>query len=202
MPARSGAWTVIGAVEDHAGDLRTVGADRGCVSTAMNTMEKVLVTRGRPNLSAWSPSVALTDPLIDGVARLAEERDVVVIGSTSAVREIVAVDAVDECRLLTFPTVVGSGARLFTRKQDLELTSVDAVGPATLTTDAVRPTATDSGQTSDGGSVTASTSAADRSHAPIGGWPQPRHWQFCQMSGRRTAQVSRLAAQGASTGSV
>ena len=106
-------------------------------STAMNQACKAVVTRGDPDLSAWSGSTVLVGDLLDGVARLAQERDVVVVGSTSVVRELEAAGAVDEYRLLTFPTVVGDGARLFTRPTDLELVSVDAIGPATLATYAV-----------------------------------------------------------------
>jgi dihydrofolate reductase len=107
-------------------------------STAMNQARKVVVTSGTPDLSAWSGSTALVGDLLGGVARLAEERDVVVVGSTSVVRELEAARVVDEYRLLTFPTIVGTGARLFTVPADLQLVSVDAVGPATLATYAVR----------------------------------------------------------------
>jgi dihydrofolate reductase len=107
-------------------------------STAMNQALKVVVSRGTPDLSAWSPSTVLADDLLDGVARIAKERDVVGIGSTSVVRELEAAEAVDEYRLLTFPTVVGEGARLFSVPVDLELVSVEAIGPATLTAYAAR----------------------------------------------------------------
>src|SRR3954454_19558649 len=103
-------------------------------SIAMNEAPKAVVTRGTPDLSAWSHSTVLAGDLLDGVARLAQERDVVVIGSTSIVRELAAADAVDEFRLLTFPTVIGDGARLFTVPVDLDLLSVDASGPSTLAT--------------------------------------------------------------------
>lgn len=103
-------------------------------STAMNKAQKVVVTRGRPDLSAWSSSTVLDGDLVDGVARLAPQRDVVVIGSTSVVRELVAADVVDEYRLLTFPTFLGDGARLFTAPVHLALVSVDTAGPATLAT--------------------------------------------------------------------
>jgi dihydrofolate reductase len=106
-------------------------------STAMNQAAKAVVTGGAPDLSAWSGSTLLDGDLLDGVARLAKESDVVVVGSTSVVRELQAAGAVEEYRLLTFPTVVGDGARLLTVPTDLELVSVDAVGPATLATYAV-----------------------------------------------------------------
>jgi dihydrofolate reductase len=107
----------------------------------MNKLQKAVVTHGTPDLSAWSQSSVLAGELVEGVSRIAQERDVVVIGSTSVVRQLAAAGAVDEYRLLTFPTVIGSGVRLFTEPLDLELVSVDAVGPATLATYATRTAA-------------------------------------------------------------
>jgi dihydrofolate reductase len=107
-------------------------------STAMNNIKKVVVTRGTPDFSAWSHSTALDGDLISGVSRIAQDQDVVVIGSLSVVRELAAANAIDEYRLLTFPTVVGDGARLFTQPVELSLVSVDMVGQATLATYAAR----------------------------------------------------------------
>ncbi|WP_270888782.1 dihydrofolate reductase family protein [Pedococcus sp. 5OH_020] len=103
-------------------------------STAMNALPKVVVTRGAPDLSAWSNSTLLEGELAEGVLRLRQDRDVVVIGSTSVVRQLAAAGAVDEYRLLTFPTILGDGARLLTTPVDLELVSVDVSGAATLAT--------------------------------------------------------------------
>lgn len=107
-------------------------------STAMNNMPKVVVTHGTPELSAWSHSTVLDSDLFSGVSSIAQTRDVVVIGSLSVVRELAAANAIDEYRLLTFPTVVGDGARLFTQPVDLDLVSVDMVGQTTLATYAAR----------------------------------------------------------------
>jgi dihydrofolate reductase len=107
-------------------------------SAAMNRLPKKVVTRGTPDLSAWSNSSVLDGDLADAVGILAKERDVVVIGSTSVVRELAAAGAVDEYRLITFPTVVGTGTRLFSTPVELELVSADAVGQTTLTTYAAK----------------------------------------------------------------
>jgi dihydrofolate reductase len=103
-------------------------------STAMNAARKVVVTAGVPDLAAWEHSERLDGDLVEGVARLAIEGDVVIIGSLSVVRELQAAGMVDEYRLFTFPTVVGdAGAtRLFPMPVELELVSIEARGPATF----------------------------------------------------------------------
>jgi dihydrofolate reductase len=103
-------------------------------STAMNRARKVVVSNGELDLGAWEHSERLDGDLVDGVARLASEGDVVIIGSLSVVRELQAVGMVDEYRLFTFPTVVGDpeAERLFATPVELELVSVEAKGPATF----------------------------------------------------------------------
>jgi len=61
--------------------------------------------------SAWANSqVAGGDP-IDAVRR--ERRDVIITGSLSVVHRLITENLIDEYRLLTFPTILGSGERLF-----------------------------------------------------------------------------------------
>jgi dihydrofolate reductase len=99
---------------------------------AMNAATKVVVSSRPVPLAAWSNSVALEGELIAGVQRLAAERDVAVIGSTSVTRQLAAADMVDEYRLVTVPITVGRGAALFAGPTALRLTSVESIGPATL----------------------------------------------------------------------
>jgi dihydrofolate reductase len=69
------------------------------------------------------------------VQRLRRDQDVVVIGSTSVVHELMQHDLVDEFRLLVFPTVLGAGRRLFESPagaDDLRLASVEQSGTAAL----------------------------------------------------------------------
>ncbi|SHN46694.1 dihydrofolate reductase family protein [Cryptosporangium aurantiacum] len=79
----------------------------------MNAAPKRVATRTGIDPSAWSNSAAIDG---DPVAWVEAERtrcDVLVIGSLSLVHALAAADLVDEYRLVTFPTVVGAGDRLF-----------------------------------------------------------------------------------------
>ena len=83
-------------------------------SQKMNAIPKKVATRTRTDLSEWANSTPIVGDLLDAVRALREERDVVVTGSVSVLRTLQDADLVDQYRLLTFPSVVGSGERLFT----------------------------------------------------------------------------------------
>jgi len=112
----------------------------GDFADAMNAMAKVVVSHRAPDLDLWSGSSHLDGDLIDGVARLAGARDVVVAGSIGVVHQLAAADVVDEYRLLTFPVALGAGARLFDAPTDLALVSTEPGAEAVLTRyERVRP---------------------------------------------------------------
>ena len=84
---------------------------------------------------AWNNSSLLEGELTSEVKRLQQERDVIVIGSTSVVHTLMEHDLVDEYRLLIFPTVLGRGGRLFTslaQAGDLRLLSAEQSGAGAL----------------------------------------------------------------------
>jgi dihydrofolate reductase len=110
------------------------------VSTAMNTMPKYVRTRGNPDLAVWTNShrLPVPDDLAASVTQLASRHDLVVIGSIGLVRELAEAGLVHEYRLLTVPTFVGQGTRLFTDTIELDLVEVEADGPMALQT--LRPT--------------------------------------------------------------
>ncbi|WP_131737727.1 dihydrofolate reductase family protein [Actinomadura roseirufa] len=103
-------------------------------SQRMNAASKLVASRTLADTSAWANSTVMDGDLLDAVRR--EERDVVITGSLSVVRALMAADLVDEYRLLTFPTVLGGGERLFpagTPTAYLQCLSAESVGAAVLT---------------------------------------------------------------------
>ncbi|NUR92100.1 MAG: riboflavin biosynthesis protein RibD [Nonomuraea sp.] len=103
-------------------------------SARMNAVPKLVASRTVTDASAWANSSVMEGDLVDAVAR--EKRDVIVTGSLSVVRELMAADLVDEYRLLIFPTVLGVGDRLFPASGSpvfLECLSAEQVGAAVLT---------------------------------------------------------------------
>jgi dihydrofolate reductase len=98
----------------------------------MNAMAKLVATRTLTDVSAFANSQVVIDP-VDAVKR--EQRNVIITGSLSVVRPLIAADLVDEYRLLTFPTILGTGERLFpegTQPADLACLSVEQSGAAVL----------------------------------------------------------------------
>jgi dihydrofolate reductase len=80
-------------------------------STRMNAVPKLVASRTLTDASAWANSQIIDGDLVDVVKR--ERRDVIVTGSLSVVHTLMAQDLIDEYRLLTFPTILGTGRRLF-----------------------------------------------------------------------------------------
>ncbi|MFE7440930.1 dihydrofolate reductase family protein [Streptomyces chartreusis] len=102
----------------------------------MNAVPKLVTSRTmtHTDTSMWSNSQLLDGDLIDAIKR--EQRDVVVTGSLSVVDRLIATDMVDEYRLLTFPTVLGTGRRLFPTDgphTELECLATEQAGAAVLT---------------------------------------------------------------------
>ena len=103
-------------------------------SRRMNAVPKLVATRTLTDVSAWANSRVVDGDLLDAVRR--ERRDVIVTGSLSVVHTLMAEDLVDEYRLLTFPTILGTGHRLFPTDgppTHLECFSAERSGAAVLT---------------------------------------------------------------------
>jgi dihydrofolate reductase len=125
----------IGVLEDHV--VRDpVGADGEDLQGVQPPDAGVVrASRTLTDVSAWANSTLIRGELPSEVQRLRRDQDVVVIGSTSVVHELMQHDLVDEFRLLVFPTVLGAGRRLFESPagaDDLRLASVEQSGAAAL----------------------------------------------------------------------
>jgi dihydrofolate reductase len=99
----------------------------------MNAAAKLVASRTLTDASAWENSRVIAGDPGDIVRR--ERRDVIVAGSLSIVRALMAGDLIDEYRLLTFPTVLGNGERLFPAGGPpvyLECLSAEQAGAAVL----------------------------------------------------------------------
>jgi dihydrofolate reductase len=100
----------------------------------MNAVPKLVASRTLTDVLAWQNSRILEGDLVDAVQN--ERRDVIITGSVSVVHALMARDLIDEYRLLTFPTVLGSGERLFPAGGPpayLETLSAESAGAAVLT---------------------------------------------------------------------
>jgi dihydrofolate reductase len=107
----------------------------GDYARLMNAVPKRVATRTGIDATAWSNSAAIDGDPVDWVTDERARRDVVVIGSLSLVHALAAADLVDEYRLITFPTVVGEGDRLFATGMpaDFRFTVVEPADAAALT---------------------------------------------------------------------
>lgn len=101
-------------------------------SARMNAVPKLVASRTLRDTSAWANSRLVDGDLVDAVR--GERRDVIIAGSLSVVRTLMAEELIDEYRLLTFPTVLGAGQRLFPAGAPayLETRSAEHTGAAVL----------------------------------------------------------------------
>jgi dihydrofolate reductase len=102
-------------------------------SARMNAVPKLVASRTLTDVSAWANSRLIDGDLVEAVQH--ERRDIVVTGSLSVVRTLMGRDLIDEYRLLTFPTVLGAGQRLFPADQPptyLETLSAERTGATVL----------------------------------------------------------------------
>jgi len=93
----------------------------------MNGMPKFVVSSTLNDLT-WNNSTLLGPNLAEEVTKLKQRPggDILVAGSATLVRGLMAHDLVDEYRLMVFPIVLGSGKRLFGESEDPSvLTLVD-----------------------------------------------------------------------------
>jgi len=83
--------------------------------------------------AGWQNSTVLPGDLAAAVRERRRAQDIIVMGSASVVRTLLASDLVDEYRLMVFPLILGEGMRLFpdgTAPVNLALASAQTTGPA------------------------------------------------------------------------
>ena len=111
----------------------------------MNGMRKYVVSSTLADPS-WNNSVVLSGDLADEAAKLRAEHpgDIVVGGSRTLVQGLARENLVDEYRLMVFPTLLGSGKRLFGEGGEpvrLELAEARPVGKDGVVVLTYRPAA-------------------------------------------------------------
>jgi dihydrofolate reductase len=101
----------------------------------MNAIQKFVVSSKLPDEAAtWGPTTVLRGDVITEVESLRAQDggDLLVEGSGQLVRTLVAHGLVDEFRLMIFPLILGSGARMFPEAmpapEPLAVTSSATVG--------------------------------------------------------------------------
>ena len=102
-------------------------------SARMNAVPKLVASRTLTDASAWANSRVIPGDIASTVK--SEGRDVIIAGSLSVVHALMAEDLIDEYRLLTFPTILGAGERLFPAGGPptyLECRSAERAGAAVL----------------------------------------------------------------------
>ncbi|WP_372662139.1 dihydrofolate reductase family protein [Amycolatopsis kentuckyensis] len=95
--------------------------DRGWASRTgewadrLRALPKYVVSSSAVEDAGWGEATVLAGDVVKEVAKLKEEVDgeIVVYGSGTLVRTLLEHDLADELRLMTYPFVVGTGARLF-----------------------------------------------------------------------------------------
>jgi dihydrofolate reductase len=102
----------------------------------MNSMPKYVVSSTAKEL-AWNNSSLISGNVSEEIAKLKAQDggDILVAGSATLIRTLIAHDLVDEYRLMVFPIVLGAGKRLFTDAEQptvLKLVECQRLGSGTL----------------------------------------------------------------------
>jgi dihydrofolate reductase len=110
---------------------RWVGRE-GVWAERMQGLPKYVV-RSTPGRTDWGATTVLDGDVVEQVSKLkqAVAGDIVVYASYQLVHTLLEHDLVDEVRLIVFPSVVGSGGRLFfdlTERRAVRLSQLERLG--------------------------------------------------------------------------
>jgi dihydrofolate reductase len=126
--------------DDHAGawpEREAEGGEEAEFAKVLGDARKIVVSRQRPELT-WRNSELLEGDLLEAVTALKNQpgdTDIVISGSVSVVRQLLAAGLVDELHLLVHPIAVRKGMRLFDegeRPIPLKLRSSEAFSTGVL----------------------------------------------------------------------
>lgn len=110
--------------------------DEAGFADKMNSMPKYVVSTTLKSAD-WTNSTVIGEDVAQAVTALKAEYagDILVAGSGTLVRSLLADNLVDEFRLMVFPVVLGSGRRLFdgAAKTRLRLTGSQEIGSEGIT---------------------------------------------------------------------
>lgn len=113
-----------GTYESFAGawpDRETAGGEDATFAAELGDLRKVVVTRGSQDLG-WRNAEALQGDLVEAVRALSAEEGVdkiLIPGSISVVRQLLAAGLLDELRLFVHPVAARHGERLFDEGQPI-----------------------------------------------------------------------------------
>jgi dihydrofolate reductase len=149
-------WTKVAAAEAAGADALLLGrrsdewfatrwlARTGEWADRLNSMPKYVVS-GSLTKAEWSNATLIKGDVTTEIARLKEQisGEILVYASYQLVRTLIEHDLVDEMRLVVFPVVLGTGARLFgetSGKKPFRLVNATTIGEglASVTYEAVR----------------------------------------------------------------
>ncbi len=111
-----GAAALLLGRRTHAYFLHRGWASRtGEWADRLRALPKYVVSSTAVEDAGWGEATVLAGDVVKEVAKLKEEvnGEIVVYGSGKLVRTLLEHDLADELRLMTYPFVVGTGARLF-----------------------------------------------------------------------------------------
>jgi dihydrofolate reductase len=89
----------------------------GGIAGLLNHIQKYVVSSTLARAD-WQPLTIIRDDVVEAISQLKQQpgKDILIDGSATLVRSLMATDLIDEYRLLVQPMMLGTGKRLFTEE--------------------------------------------------------------------------------------